>query len=262
MMPKASVPRVSVRRVTTPKVALLVALVALPGCGVNLSEVGGQINREPPLSPVGAGLRPQTVAIDADPAPRPRYGAGNSLWQDSSADLFRDPRASRIGDVITVKISIRDKAQLDNKNDRKREHEGNLDIGFDYGVNISTNGVQGSQATGSGSFNPTVASTTDTKSEGKITRSESIQLLVAAVVTDVLPNGNLMIAGTQEVRVNYEMRVLGVAGVVRARDIATDNSISYDKIAEARISYGGRGRITEISQPGWGQQLLDVISPF
>ena len=85
---------------------------------------------------------------------------------------------------------------------------------------------------------------------------------MAAVVTGVLPNGNLMIAGTQEVQVNYELRVLSVAGVVRPRDIATDNSISYDKIAEARISYGGRGRIMDVAQPGWGQQVLDKISPF
>jgi flagellar L-ring protein FlgH len=240
----------------------LALAVALSGCGINFQDVSNNVMREPSLTPVGSGLNPPTVPINADPAMRPTYRPGNSLWQDTSADLFRDPRASRVGDVITVKISIRDRAQLDNRNDRKREQDGELDIGFSYDVNLQANGVQGSTATGTGSVNPTVSSNTETKSQGKITRSESINLLVAAVVTDVLPNGNLMIAGTQEVRVNYEMRVLGVAGVVRPRDIATDNSISYDRIAEARISYGGRGRITEISQPAWGQQILDVVSPF
>ena len=103
---------------------------------------------------------------------------------------------------------------------------------------------------------------TKTDSQGAIERSESINLLVAAVVTDVLPNGNLLISGTQEVRVNYEVRVLTVAGIVRPRDISTDNTVSYDKIAEARISYGGRGRITEIQQPAWGQQIIDAIAPY
>ncbi len=237
---------------------LLAMLGLLSGCGTTLQELG----KEPSLTPVGSGLTPPAVPIAADPSPKPRYRSGNSLWQDSSADLFRDPRASRVGDLVTVKISIKDSAKFDNKNNRKREQQGELDVNFAYDLNLSANGKQGPQATGAGSFNPKVNSNTDTKSEGQVTRSESIDLLVAAVVTDVLPNGNLMIAGTQEVRVNYEMRVLGVAGVVRPRDIATDNSISYDKIAEARISYGGRGRIMEVSQPGWGQQILDVISPF
>jgi flagellar L-ring protein FlgH len=234
----------------------------LSGCGVNFDELQNNVMREPSLSPVGSGLAPPTVPIAADPAMRPTYRPGNSLWQDTSADLFKDPRASRVGDVITVKIQIRDRAQMATRNDRKRENDGELDVGFNYGLNLSANGVQGSQASGTGSVNPTVSSLSETKTEGQINRSETINLLVAAVVTDVLPNGNLMIAGTQEVRVNYEMRVLGVAGVVRPRDIATDNSISYDRIAEARISYGGRGRITEISQPPWGQQVLDVLSPF
>jgi flagellar L-ring protein FlgH len=237
---------------------LLAVLCLLSGCGLNLQEIA----REPTLSPVGSGLTPPSVPIEADPALRPSYRAGNSLWQDASADLFRDPRASRVGDVITVKIAIKDSAQLNNKNDRQRQQDSELNVNFAYDVNLSANGKQGSIANGAGKVDPAIKANTNTKSEGKITRSESIELLVAAVVTDVLPNGYLMIAGTQEVRVNYEMRVLGVAGVVRPRDIATDNSISYDKIAEARISYGGRGRIMEVSQPGWGQQLLDIITPF
>ena len=118
------------------------------------------------------------------------------------------------------------------------------------------------KGTGDGRLSADINAETSTKGEGAITRSESIELLVAAVVSDVLPNGNLVISGTQEVRVNFEMRVLSVAGIVRPRDIATDNTISYEKIAEARISYGGRGRITEVQQPAWGQQLFDTVAPF
>jgi flagellar L-ring protein FlgH len=229
------------------------ALLAGAGCGANLKEIG----QEPGLTPVGSGVVQPMVPISADPTPRPVYRRGNSLWQDSNAKLFRDPRAARVGDLVTVKISIKDKATLDNNSKRSRKSDASLDASFDYALSTS-----GTQAAGSGSFLPRVKADTATDSEGEIERSESINLLVAAVVTGVMPNGNLVISGTQEVRVNYEVRVLSVGGVVRPGDISTDNSVSYDRIAEARISYGGRGRITEIQQPAWGQQLIDAIAPY
>jgi flagellar L-ring protein precursor FlgH len=163
----------------------------------------------------------------------------------------------RVGDVMTVKISIRDKASFDNTSERSRDSKRNLN--FDTSYDLAYPFLKGQ---GEGKLDSNVNSGTSTKGQGTITRSESIELLVAAVVSEVLPNGNLVISGTQEVRVNQELRVLSVAGVVRPRDIATDNTISYDKIAEARISYGGRGRMTEVQQPGWGHQLLDIILPF
>jgi flagellar L-ring protein FlgH len=222
------------------------------GCADKVKDFG----REPHLTPVGAGLRPDRVPILSDPSPAPPR-PGSSLWQDTSADLFRDPRAMRVGDVMTVKIAIKDKASLDNTSERSRDSKRNLNLDTSY--DLAYPGLKGK---GDGKIDSSVNSGTSTKGAGAITRSESIELLVAAVVSDVLPNGNLVISGTQEVRVNAEVRVLSVAGVVRPRDIATDNSISYDKIAEARISYGGRGRITEVQQPGWGHQLIDLISPF
>jgi flagellar L-ring protein FlgH len=236
------------------RVALIVTCCALlGGCVDQIKEIG----REPALTPVGAGLKPQRVAIVSETPPRDTYRRGNSFWQDSSADLFRDPRAMRVGDVMTVKISIRDKASLDNTSERKRDSARNLNFDTSYGLNYPFLKGQGD-----GKIDSSVNSGTTAKGQGAITRSESIELLVAAVVAEVLPNGNLVISGTQEVRVNQEVRVLSVAGMVRPRDIATDNTISYDKIAEARISYGGRGRMTEIQQPGWGHQLMDLILPF
>jgi flagellar L-ring protein precursor FlgH len=239
-------------------IALLLPFAALmAGCSFNPSEV----SKEPALTPIGAGLRPNAVPIDSRATPRPAYKPGNSLWQDANANYFRDPRASQVGDLVTVTIQIKDKATLDNSSNRSRKSDGNLDANFSYTLNTA-NANKHLQAKGDGSFKPSVTAETKTDSKGAIERSETINLLVAAVVTGVLPNGNLVISGTQEVRVNFEVRVLTVAGIVRPRDISTENSVSYEKIAEARISYGGRGRITEVQQPAWGQQIIDAIAPY
>ncbi len=239
------------------RLMILAACTWLTGCAFQPSEVG----KAPSLTPVGAGLRPDTVPISMRPSPRPVYRPGNSLWQDTSADFFRDPRATNVGDLVTVNISIKDKASLDNNSNRSRKSNGDLDVNFSYDIAAAATQPH-LTASGSGSFKPSVAAETKTDSKGGIERSETINLLVAAIVTNVLPNGNLVISGTQEVRVNYEMRVLQVSGIVRPRDISTENSVSYDKIAEARISYGGRGRIMEVQQPGWGQQIIDAVAPY
>jgi flagellar L-ring protein precursor FlgH len=231
----------------------VIALALLSGCSFDPQQIG----KEPAMTPVGAGLRPDQIPIRVQPTPRPVYRPGNSLWQDASSDFFKDPRASRVGDIVTVKISIKDRANLENDTSRSRKSNADLNANFAYSANF--NGTAG-QA--SASLNPTVEANTESDSAGEIKRSETINLLVAAIVTDVLPNGNLMISGSQEVRVNFEMRVLQVSGIIRPGDISTQNSVSYDRMAEARIAYGGRGRITEIQQPGWGQQLIDGIAPY
>lgn len=233
---------------------IMVASVTLGGCSVRPEEIG----RAPVLSPIGSA---PPVEVAALPTARPlqvhKALADGSAWVDTAATLFRDARAMRIGDVITVKISIRDRAEIDNASNRSRESSGSLEGSADYDVATQLMAKNGS-AKGSIEAN----SKTSSRGRGAVARSESIELLVAAVVQDVLPNGNLLIQGTQEVRVNFELRELTVAGIVRPRDVATDNTISYDRIAEARISYGGRGRITDVQQPAWGQQILDAISPY
>jgi flagellar L-ring protein precursor FlgH len=228
-------------------------LALLAGCAGDINDIG----REPPLTPVGAGLKPAKLAVPHVPTPPPTYRQGNSLWQDTSVDLFRDPRAMKLGDVVTVKISIKDKASLDNTSERKRDNKTNFNLDTKWDTNLPL--LHGKRA---GTVDSSVTSKTENKGEGAISRSESIELLVAAVVTGVLPNGNLMISGTQEVRVNYEVRVLTVEGLVRPRDISTENMVSYEKIAEARISYGGRGRISDVQQQPWGYQVIDLLSPF
>lgn len=234
-------------------VPVMLGSVLLAACSVDPADIG----REPHLTPVGAGLRPDIVPVLDEPPVWAPHRRDNSLWNDTSADLFRDPRARTVGDVLTVKIAIKDKATLDNKSNRARDADRSLGLFGSYGA-----GRGGGSSKWEGELDAELSSETRTRGEGAIRRSETIQLRVAAVVSAVLPNGNLVISGSQEVRVNFEVRVLNVAGVVRPRDIETDNTISYDKIAEARISYGGRGRIMEVQQPGWGQQLLDIVLPF
>jgi flagellar L-ring protein precursor FlgH len=236
------------------KIAPILAALLIAGCGDRLKEIA----QEPHLTPVGAGMRPNRVAVLGEQViPAPPHPRDNSFWRDSSADLFRDPRAMKVGDVVTVKISIKDKASLDNNTERSRNSKNNLAFDLNYDLKAGPAKVKGDAV-----INSDIDAKTSSKGEGAITRSESIELLVAAVVTDVLPNGNLVISGTQEVRVNFEVRVLSVAGIVRPRDISTENAVSYDKIAEARISYGGRGRLTEVQQPGWGHQIVDLLAPF
>jgi len=225
----------------------------LCACAADHHEIG----REPHLSPVGSGLRPNMIPVAHTEPPRFSYRLDNSLWSDTGADLFRDPRARRIGDVVTVKIAIKDKASLDNKTNRSRNASKSLGLFGSYGFDKTSRTYDWEAE-----LEAELDSKTASKGEGKISRSESIQLRVAAVVSSILPNGNLVISGSQEVRVNHELRVLTVAGVIRPRDIEPDNTISYDKIAEARISYGGRGRLMEVQQPPLGQQVLDMIIPF
>ena len=226
-----------------------VALTILGGCSTDLQDVG----RAPHMTPVGSGLTAYAdpIAPHFPRAPNGRHQG--SLWDDSRSDLFRDPRATKVGDLLTVNISINDSATLGNESDRSREAAAKSSLDFLVGM-------FGIASKGNGDYNVSASSTN--KGVGNINRSEKIQLSVAAVVTDVLPNGNLMISGSQEIRVNFELRALEIVGIVRPRDIARDNTISYDKIGEARVSYGGRGRISEVQQPALGQQVHDLVTPF
>jgi len=249
--------------------AAVILVSILSGCAARPLEIG----KEPGLSPVGAGLdrSPATATMQRDrvgpPQGDPRVsaerplvrasGSQYSLWRDRSADLFRDPRARRNGDILTVTISMKDKASLDNNSKRSRDASNGLGIDLSHAVDMA-----GLAAKGTATGNSSIKSNTSQDGKGAIARSESIDLRIAAVVTDVLPNGNLLIQGSQEVRVNYELRVLTFTGIVNISDIKADNTISYERIAEARMSYGGRGRIMEVQQPGWGQQILDQVNPF
>jgi flagellar L-ring protein FlgH len=232
------------------QMAVAIFAVTLAGCAGDVREIG----LEPAMSPVGTGLTP-SVQPSASALFLPTRGASqqSAIWDGRRANIFDDVRAVKIGDVITVQISIDDKATFGNSTDRSLQSQ--INTGFNFQLTQNQTMTQ---------FEPQYTSSSDssTNGQGSIDRSEKIQLSVAAVVTDVLPNGNLIISGSQEVRVNFELRLLHVAGIVRPQDISRENTIAYDKIAEARISYGGRGRIMEVQQPAVLQQIYDRLKPF
>ena len=183
-----------------------------------------------------------------------------SLWSRSQSSLLGDRRAMARGDIMTVVIEIDEKAEISNSTDRSRSGSESLSVPQLGGIpqRLDRDLPEGA----SSSDLVDVNSNSSSSGDGSVKRKEKLTLRVAATVTDVLPNGVLSIAGSQEVRVNFELRELLVTGFVRPQDISRQNEITYDKIASARVSYGGRGQITDVQQPRIGQQVLDIILPF
>lgn len=210
-------------------------------------------NAEPSLSPVRTNLGAKAVEFDLQDTgygpPHDQYNKASLFWH-SSNNFYKDPRAKKPGDILTVLISINDSASINNKTDIKRDSKEKYSIGASYSF---LKNIKGDISAGSD---------TQSQGDGRIQRNEAIHLSIAAIVKEVLPNGNLLIDGSQQVRVNYEMRILNIQGIVRPNDIAGNNTISYDKIAEARISYGGRGRASDVQDTPYGQQLLNHVAPF
>jgi flagellar L-ring protein precursor FlgH len=194
------------------------------------------------------------------PAPKNANRQKNSLWAANRTTFFEDQRASDIGDIITVLIDIDDTAALENATQRSRSSNENADLPSVLGYEEALNRVlpQAVDNTDLIDFD----SDSNHTGNGSIEREEQIQVQLAALVTQVLPNGNMVIQGRQEVVVNFEKRILQIDGVIRPEDISITNSISYEQIAEARIAYGGEGQITDVQQPRYGQQLYDIIFPF
>ncbi|HXE24590.1 MAG TPA: flagellar basal body L-ring protein FlgH [Roseiarcus sp.] len=231
-----------------PAPLLLALAMAATGCSTSPSE----FMRPPFFSPVGSGLiTDETASIQtANVLPHPPPSG-------PPPSLYSQPRIAHVGDIVRVLISMNDKATLGNASGRSQTTKDGVVVDFGY-----NNGSAASSSSQPAKLLGDLSSSASTQGQGNIDRSEQIQVAVAAVVTRVLPNGNLVISGSQEVRVNYEMRQLTVAGIVDPLDISLNNTVAYDRIAEARISYGGRGRQSDFQQPAWGQQVYDAIRPF
>lgn len=238
-------------------IAQSVGLIILGGCATDPRDIG----REPHMTAVGSGLSYYDDQLPIGPVKDGTLGRQMRL-DDNSVNLFRYVRAMTVGDVVTVNIYMDDKAILGNSTDRSRDSKVSSKWSYLLDFIPGLGQPQGTEFKAQGDFSNDIKASSSTQGQGSINRSEQIRLSVAAVVTAVLPNGNLLLRGSQEIRVNFELRVLNIAGIARPRDISKDNTIAYDKIAEARISYGGRGRLSEVQQPAWGHQLYDVFTPF
>ncbi len=245
----------------------ILRMLAVIGMGASLCACAAldrleSVGRAPELTPIANPVsRPDYTPVALPmPVPDQEVYAPNSLWRTGATAFFRDQRAAKIGDILTVNIDITDRANLANSTSRNRTSQEDSNLTNLFGVegslaNFLPEAVNPASLT---SFGSTTASSGD----GQIDRAETIDLTVAALVVQRLPNGNLVIFGRQEVRVNFEVRELQIMGVVRPEDISSQNTINHSQIAEARISYGGKGHITDLQQERYLKQVYDIIAPF
>jgi flagellar L-ring protein precursor FlgH len=233
--------------------------LALSGCmGDRLDHLGKPPSMSPMENPQDdPSYHSVKLPMPVQPPAQPQTA---SLWQSGARAFFKDQRAAKVGDIMTVVIDIDESAKIDNTTSRARDNGETSGIPHFFGLETALGGIMPD------GYDPNklidMSSTMNSTGTGKVDRKENIELQVAAIIVDQLPNGNFIIAGRQEVRVNYELRELLVQGIVRPEDVSPANSINYKQIAEARISYGGRGQITDVQQPRYGQQVLDMVLPF
>lgn len=240
----------------------LAALAVLAGCGGD-----NPIGQPPPMTTIGAAMPGAPAIVTAERAalavPPPQAARHSyqqaSLWGNGPDNLLGDRRARNVGDLLTIVIEIDDQAEMRNSTQRNRSGSEGLELGEVFGISGTKlmpkeiGGLTGELAIGGSS---------NYRGAGNVKRNEKLTLRIAATVVDVLPNGHLVVQGDQEVRVNNELRDLQIVGIVQPEDISRHNVIGYDRIAGARISYGGRGTVSTAQQPRWGQQVVDKVLPF
>ena len=244
-----------------PKLMFGLALPALlTGCGNTLERLS-EIGKPPEMSKSAAPTKEANYRPMTMPMPTPQTAApqAGSLWRSGSRAFFKDQRAAQVGDLITVVVNAADTADVQNATTATRTGTDSMGVPNLLGLESALPHLLPGAAAAS------LLSSTSTNSNngaGEIKRNDTVTLRLAGVVTQVLPNGNLVVAARQEMLVNSELRQLLVTGVVRPQDIASDNTITHDRMAEARIAYGGRGQLTDLQTARWGQQLVDILAPF
>lgn len=239
---------------------MIASAITLAGCSAaeRLSEVG----QEPALTKIENPTTKRDYKPISMPMPAPKAAAknNNSLWAGDKKGFFKDQRASEVGDILTIIVSIDDQADIENETSRSRSSSEDAGLNSLLGYENALNRVLPESVDNTDLID--LGSESSHSGKGSVGREEEIELQLAAIITQKLPNGNLVVQGRQEVRVNFEKRILELVGVIRPEDISIDNTISHEKIAEARISYGGKGQITDMQQPRYGQQIYDIVFPF
>ncbi len=244
--------------------SLTSCLITLAACGTTVDKLNN-VGKRPALSTVEnpqvrQGYQPMTW-----PMPEPEASSdrtANSLWQPGSRTFFRDQRAGRVGDILRVNIEINDEARVDNLTNRNRNSVEEIGVPSAFGLQGRIDNLIPFAKNVDPANLAEIESTTENQTIGLVNRRERVRTQIAALITQILPNGNMVIEGTQEILINHDIREVGVSGVIRPEDINSDNTIDSTQIAQARVTYSGRGHITDIQAPRWGQQVIEAISPF
>ncbi len=240
-------------------IALAASLSACSGTIEKLESVG----KMPPVREITNPIEQPSYQPVSWPSPiesSPYVKNSGSLWSNGSRSFFKDQRASRVGDIFTIIVEIDDEADLTNNTSSSRTNTENLSAPNVFGLEESILKLLPGNPSLSSLLN--INGNNSVEGDGAIDREEEINLKIAAMVTQVLPNGNLVVQGTQDLRVNFEVRQVFVSGVIRPQDISSENTIMSEQIAEARVSYGGEGTLSDVQQPRYGTQVIDILSPF
>ncbi len=247
------------KKYTKMALALMVSC-SLSACGMGdrISNIGKAPDFTPISNPqLAKGYKPINMPM---PMPKIAHIQPNSLWDSNRQTFFKDQRAADVGDILTVLIAIDDQAKLNDETKRSRDSGESMALPNFLGLESQLQKVLPQAVSPQALVNGTSTSTND--GNGSVNRQEQIYVKLAATVTQILPNGNFVIHGIQETTVNYEKRNIGIDGIIRPQDISTNNTVNYEQVAEARITYGGQGQLMDVQQARYGQQLYDIVSPF
>lgn len=179
-----------------------------------------------------------------------------SLWTDTSSSLWKDVKACRVGDIVTITVSEQSQASKQSSTQTGKTKDFSGDFKF-VGLTAGDKLVMDQ-----GNFGYKGKFDNQFQGNGVTSKADSMSTYMTATVVQVLPNGNLLIRGSRWTKVNDELQQIVLEGVVRPNDINRKNEVLSQNIADAKIFFTGKGPVTAQQKPGWLLQFLDVVNPF